>query len=456
MRLTEQEVRIIIESRGLTENPFHIADSQTTYRVYVTPEEKEKIIEKRKPNDGASPAFKDCIDKGNYYTILTANGELNVQKDKIREMQEVYAQKGTTIDEACLKLRMTRGDFMLCKRTFNITKTGELFPEFDFTNSRSTERMAEYSRMRTKLQYRNQLEDKRKREFNNKINLIDKADYWIEQISNGLQGVQRQAPYPLAQIETKPVRAVLVISDAHVGLKTENTYNKYNIDIFKSRINSLITKVPELLRVFAPMSLDIVDLGDSISGDIHASLRTHNEAAPVEQLQIYLENIERLIRTLSELYPISFRYCQGNHERVDAIKDAASNANNFGNLIPMFLDGVFRDVEQVDIVTKQTVYGTHEISMFGYFIGCEHGHNTKIDTAATDWVQLHGKPYKEVFLGHYHHRRMLDCNGILVEQFPSICGVDEYALNNRKISAPGAALIIYDRTGRVAEIPISL
>ena len=207
MRLTEQEVRIIIESRGLTENPFHIADSQTTYRVYVTPEEKEKIIEKRKPNDGASPAFKDCIDKGNYYTILTANGELNVQKDKIREMQEVYAQKGTTIDEACLKLRMTRGDFMLCKRTFNITKTGELFPEFDFTNSRSTERMAEYSRMRTKLQYRNQLEDKRKREFNNKINLIDKADYWIEQISNGLQGVQRQAPYPLAQIETKPVRA---------------------------------------------------------------------------------------------------------------------------------------------------------------------------------------------------------------------------------------------------------
>lgn len=456
MRLTEEEVKLIIELRGLTGNPFKITDSQTTYRVYVTPEEREELVKKRSGKDEGTPVFKDCVDNGNFYTILTSSGDLHVQKDKIREIQEVYSRKGVTIDEACLKLRMTRTDFMLCKRTFNITKSGEPFPEFDFSDNRSIERMADYSRLKNKLQYRNQLEDRKKKDFNSKINLIDKVDYWIEQITSGLQGIPRQAPYPLANIEPKPVRAVLILADAHVGLKTENSYNKYNIDVFKSRINSLIMKVPSLLRVFLPMSLDIVDLGDSISGDIHASLRTHNEAAPVEQLQIYLECIEKLIRTLSEIFPTSFRYCQGNHERVDAVKDAASNANNFGNLIPMFLNGVFRDVEQVNIITKQSVYGTHEIPMFGYFIGCEHGHNTKIDTAASNWVQLHGKLYKEIFLGHFHHRRMLDCNGILVEQFPSICGVDEYALNNRKISAPGATLIIYDRTGRIAEIPIML
>lgn len=143
MRLSGQEIKLIMVSRGLTENPFHIADSQTTYRVYVTPEERAEIMGQRKPMNDASPLFKDCIDKGNYYTILTDNGELNVQKDKIREIHEVYSQKGITIDEACLQLCMTRSDFMLCKRTFNITKTGEPFPEFDFVNNKSTERMAE-------------------------------------------------------------------------------------------------------------------------------------------------------------------------------------------------------------------------------------------------------------------------------------------------------------------------
>ena len=59
--------------------------------------------------------------------------------------------------------------------------------------------------------------------------------------------------------------AILCLSDVHYGLEVNSSFNKYNREIAKERINKLASKVIEYIDKENVMNLIVVNLGDLIA-----------------------------------------------------------------------------------------------------------------------------------------------------------------------------------------------
>lgn len=55
MRLSEEDLAVVLKLRGLNHNPYHIVNSNSTYRLTLTREEEDAVA-----TDRATRAFENC------------------------------------------------------------------------------------------------------------------------------------------------------------------------------------------------------------------------------------------------------------------------------------------------------------------------------------------------------------------------------------------------------------
>lgn len=55
MRLSEEDLAVVLKLRGLNHNPYHIVNSNSTYRLTLTREEEDAVAK-----DRATRAFDNC------------------------------------------------------------------------------------------------------------------------------------------------------------------------------------------------------------------------------------------------------------------------------------------------------------------------------------------------------------------------------------------------------------
>ena len=89
--------------------------------------------------------------------------------------------------------------------------------------------------------------------------------------------------------------AVLVFSDWHLGLKTENVFNTFNTKICKSRVQTVVDRAVERIRLHSCRKLHIVVLGDLYHGAIHNSARVASEELVCDQLMQAAEILAQYI-----------------------------------------------------------------------------------------------------------------------------------------------------------------
>ncbi len=240
--------------------------------------------------------------------------------------------------------------------------------------------------------------------------------------------------------------AILVFSDWHFGLKTENVFNKFNTDICKSRVRTVVNKAAERIQLHSCRKLHIVVLGDLLHGAVHNSARVASEELVCDQLMQVSEILAQSIEFLSQFVEETEVYMTyGNHARTVQNKNDSIHRDNMERIIPWWLEQRLTRYDNIRINPDE---GNEFIfiNSCGYDICASHGDNDSVRSAprmlATLFQKKYGRNIKYILLGDKHHRESFDELGVTAMLCSSLCGTDDYANTKRLYSEPSQLLLI--------------
>jgi hypothetical protein len=211
------------------------------------------------------------------------------------------------------------------------------------------------------------------------------------------------------------------------------------------RVDKLTQDVIKYCINFNIGTLIVLNLGDMLSGAIHATTRLAEEMDTLEQAMLASELIYQLLFNLQD-FGINIKYASvvGNHDRSNKSFKEHIEKESFNKIIDWYiLNNIGRDGSNIEFIGEQVDEG---IIMFNFNKPCfaVHGHRDKVDRVCSKLgMALNVVPHA-VFMGHWHR------HGIVPEGFSktyingSLCGVDTFAKDNRLFGHPSQTLVVVD------------
>lgn len=242
--------------------------------------------------------------------------------------------------------------------------------------------------------------------------------------------------------------AVLLLSDVHYGIKIDNYWNQYDVNICRERMSKLISDTIKYSKMHNVDKLHLFLLGDLLSGTIHSSIRLENQ----ENLMKQIINISKIlidsISILANQLPfVIVNLTSGNHERVYA-KDENLDGDNYTELIKHNLSVGLENIPNV-ILTENKYDDIIVSEICGNTIFATHGDKDTINNAIPKLTSMIKVIPDYMFVGHYHNLKednYGDCELIING---SLSGMDTYAKDKRLYSTPAQKFMIFDKDGRL-------
>lgn len=297
-----------------------------------------------------------------------------------------------------------------------------------------------------------------RREYNKLIADAGRRDHIHEKLiesannlSNDL-GIVFNHDY-LDHAEFSDNEAVLVLSDWHYGMITENVFNKYNTEICRQRVNKIINDAVSRVILHKCNKLHVVLLGDAVSGSIHTSTRVASEELVADQLMQVAEIIAQSLFELSGyVHEVEVYATYGNHARTVPNKQDSIHRDNYERLIPWWLEQRVA-AEELRTGRKLNIHIAPDtgseflfIKPCGIDMCASHGDLDSVKSSpqmlTTLFHKVYGKDIKYILLGDKHHSEMFEELGVTSMLCGSLCGSDEYANNKRLFSTPSQLLLI--------------
>lgn len=254
--------------------------------------------------------------------------------------------------------------------------------------------------------------------------------------------------------------AVLVFSDWHYGMTADNIFNKYDTDICKKRVQSVVDEAKKRLRLHQCRKLHLFVLGDLIHGAIHTSARVASEELVCDQLMQVSEIFAQSVINLS-LYvdEVKVYTTYGNHARTVQNKNDSIHRDNLERIIPWWLEQRIAAEELriggnlgIEIITD---IGNEFIAanICGHEICATHGDLDSVKNSPRMLALLFQKKYKRnveyVIIGDKHHRESFEELGVCATICGSLCGTDDYANEKRLFSLPSQMMLIVNEESGV-------
>jgi hypothetical protein len=423
------------------------------YRKSLNDTDKPLGVEKEGEEEIQRVKVDDC---GDYYIISSKKRSFNIDKSKIKKLKFLYCDDDPlTINELCRQLDIPRRDFMLVKSAFNITHDD--VPYLDEELDGNLDSLVDESLERKKEKYFIKLQQRENNYLKEEIKKYRNNDYLYDKMVKALSGIKITVnDYNLVCNDNYDrIEALLDLADMHIGIKTNNYWNQYSIDIAKQRFEQLTCKTIQLCKENNVSKIHVSMLGDAISGIIHETLRLCNEVDVITQVQIAVECIAKMLLEFSIDFDVVYADVTGNHGRVIATKDASLETENFEKLIGWGLRLLLHDKPRITFEDNYYDEGIIVKQVSDVLIFESHGHQDKFDKIASDFTMMLDKP-NEIHMGHYHHSKSEDFNCVKVYVSPSFCGVEDYSKGLRKISKACQTLYIYQNGKRkyIADIEL--
>jgi len=295
-----------------------------------------------------------------------------------------------------------------------------------------------------------QLSDQR-REYNKMLIPEARSQHLTEHLIECAKNLNKERPLEFKKnnYEFHNRDAVLVLSDWHYGMTTDNIWNKYNVDICKQRVKRLTEKTLEYIDLHKPSRLHIIILGDMANGGIHNSSGVASEEDVSDQLMHVAELIAQVIDVLSSEVGETLIYSTyGNHMRtIQNIKDSI-HTDNMEKIIPWWLKQRVADRDDIQIIDTDFKEFL-KVNVCGYNVIACHGDLDKIKSfgqmANTIFTKVYGETIDYAILGDKHHLEEFDAFGIETMISRSLCGSDNYANSKRLFSEAGQTLMFFSR-----------
>lgn len=394
------------------------------------------------------PKYK--FNDGVYVIFYGKNKKITTSDTELQKALSLYCTAGLTLNQVANQMGWTRDEFYAIKTAFGITKDSLPFTPEQIDNLTPDE-IAEKVRTEKKKYALQKYQDSKYKDIKKEVDKFNRSDYWYSEFIDKINKIE-PVLYPAVKLDIdNEIERLLIITDIHSGLKINSPWNTYNFEIMKQRFNKLASEICSTVK---PCRLTIAELGDSVHGIIHGSVKKHSENVidSVFQVTECLSNL--FVTLLSAGFSIRFTKVNGNHSSIEASHSDRTDEESFGRLIYWGLKLKFENFNQIEFI--EPVYNMSLLKFFDYSIICCHGHQGDIKRLAEIERMWRNDNVIEVQSGHLHHRKIEEFNGISVFYNECFCGNDHYSISKALGSNAGCRLVTYDKSGRKEERLIRL
>ena len=359
------------------------------------------------------------------------------------------------IDNNYSSENMRKAYYVLEKLFTKIEEDGIKDIEDEEVLSKINEQILELKKEKVKFQ-------DQKREYMSYLRADARFTHLVDTITTTVDSINDIKPLMVNDCERDNIsvndgHAVLTLSDWHTGISEKNYWNEVNVDILRTRVETLQNKMIKIIQTHNISTLHIEILGDMINGLIHVTTRISNEEDCINQIMIASELLSNLINNLSKyVNEIHVYSATGNHGRCVANYKESLDTENFERLIPWYLqtrlsnneDVIFHDNEYEDNII---VYEFLNERIFAV-----HGHEDKVAQVISDLSSMLKIFPTELHMGHYHSYYEKEEHDMSVIVNGTASGVDKFAKKIRKTNKPSQNCMIYNSDGRECTYKIKL
>ena len=329
------------------------------------------------------------------------------------------------------------------KRTLDIVESAQL-------SSVDKSILSELEEKRVELQKERQRLSDQRREYNKGIASDARFENLCDVIKNAIDNMKPMDAIIdscISDVTTfSDSEAVMVFSDWHYSMKTDNAFNTYNTEICKRRVSQIVNDASQRILMNKCRKLHIVVLGDLIHGCCHVSARVASEELVADQLMHASELLAQAIYCLSRCVDETYVYTTfGNHARTIQNKSDSIHRDNIERIVPWWLEWRLRENENIFIVPE----GKDEfvfVNACGHDICAVHGDLDSVKNSPKLLTMLfnkrYGKDIEYILLGDKHHRESFEELGVTATICGALCGTDDYASERRLYSQPSQQLLI--------------
>lgn len=289
-----------------------------------------------------------------------------------------------------------------------------------------------------------------RREFNKMVDKIGRAENLEDRLAEAARELNNTIPLSIDKSDMLPggdAEAVVVFADWHYGMVTDNIWEKYNTQICRARVEHLVERTIERLRLHQCRKLHVVLLGDAAHGAIHTGARVASEELTCDQIMHVSELMAQAINMMANFVEETVVHATyGNHLRTVQDKNDSIHADNMERLIPWWMEQRLQN--RGDIFFPESEY--YEFLYFpvcGYHVCAAHGDLDSVKNAGRTLHTLFSKKYSGnidyVLLGDKHHKEEFEELGIESMIAPSLCGTDDYANGKRLYSTPAQLMMVF-------------
>lgn len=270
---------------------------------------------------------------------------------------------------------------------------------------------------------------------------------------------------------------LLLLGDIHIGevvsLEEMGGFGKYGIDVFVSRMEYLFEKIVDLaeqkLQGYNFQKLNVVGLGDMVSGMIHEELVETAEGTVIEWTLGGALVTAQFLMDLSRHFPkVEFTGVVGNHGRMNKKPRFKHRYVNWDYLYYQTISLMCANQKNIIFDLPKCFFRFKEIAGQNYLI--LHGDNINmyrsipwygISRSVDELQQLlsgQGKIFQNVLLGHFHNGATL--NKVVGEIIlnGSMIGGNEFSLGRMFRSSDPMQLLlgVNSKYGVTWRFPINL
>ena len=363
----------------------------------------------------------------------------------------MYCGDRKTIEETRLILGWSRHKFNYIKTALQLTHHSSIHTKDEILNE-DIETLADKEFLEKYRKYTEYL-------TNNEVSILKKLiqEYYIlDNISDKLFSkadvVKGLIPNPKIdkfEITSNAIgEGLIILSDWHLGMETDNYWNVFNKDIAIKQVDTLIAETIKFGNDHNIKVMNVLNLGDIIHGIIHEGVRLSSSINVVQQIELGVLLIGKVLRAFSSAFTkVNYTFVVGNHGRIIPNKKSQKDGENFEILLGLLLKASLGDIENINFDFGERIhFNLVDCEIMDILFRFTHGNNTSPAAIGKDLGRLTERVPKYIISGDKHHKEV-DGAGVHTITSPSFCGVDAYAKGKFLLSEKAQLLMLVTKKG---------
>lgn len=282
-------------------------------------------------------------------------------------------------------------------------------------------------------------------EYNKLIRQEARKESYMEQIVHAIYDAADKSKldydYVVPDI-TSDSSIIISLTDLHAGIEIHNTWNEYNGDILRNRMNHYLDRIIEIQKRHDASDAYVV-ISEALSGLIHPNLRIQNNQDLIEQFLMAVNYMADFLVVLGEHFThVNVYVAPGNHSRISPKKEESLTHENMDNLIIPFLSAKLQNFDNIHFFENEIEQSMALFSVRGLNVCAVHGDKDSFSNVASTISKFLKVRVDICLLGHRHTNAMKTDGDIKVIQSGCLSGSDEYALNARYRNRPEQAVCV--------------